>query len=200
MRHSYVLATMLALVTTQSAACIFVGDDDDDDGGGDTPFVDSDGDGFSDGADNCPAVSNPNQADADLDGVGDACDAAGATQAGFHYTWTILKGNQPSTCAANGADTVSFLATDPNGLGYDDLYDCGDLSGLSTPFDVPGDYTVSGTILNCAGDPTPNCQNGQPLGSQTIMDQPASLTTCDEISQDGTICYTQIPTFIFSFP
>ena len=36
--------------------------------------VDSDGDGICDSDDNCPAVSNPNQADRDNDGVGDACD------------------------------------------------------------------------------------------------------------------------------
>jgi hypothetical protein len=34
---------------------------------------DSDGDGFSDEKDNCPDVSNPDQADADDDGVGDVC-------------------------------------------------------------------------------------------------------------------------------
>jgi hypothetical protein len=35
---------------------------------------DEDGDGVLDDCDNCPAVTNPNQADADGDGVGDACD------------------------------------------------------------------------------------------------------------------------------
>ena len=37
--------------------------------------VDSDGDGFNNDLDNCPNVYNPDQADADNDGVGDACDA-----------------------------------------------------------------------------------------------------------------------------
>jgi uncharacterized repeat protein (TIGR01451 family) len=41
-----------------------------------SPLIDSDGDGVPDYFDNCPTVSNPGQADADGDGVGDACDGA----------------------------------------------------------------------------------------------------------------------------
>jgi len=36
----------------------------------------ADGDGVCGDVDNCPLVSNPDQADADGDGLGDACDAA----------------------------------------------------------------------------------------------------------------------------
>ncbi len=38
------------------------------------PGTDPDGDGVAAGADNCPAASNPGQADHDSDGSGDACD------------------------------------------------------------------------------------------------------------------------------
>lgn len=42
--------------------------------------LDSDGDGYADGVDNCPVTPNPSQGDADGDSVGDACDNCPATQ------------------------------------------------------------------------------------------------------------------------
>ena len=38
-------------------------------------FEDADGDGISDQTDNCQSSANPNQADADSDGIGDVCDS-----------------------------------------------------------------------------------------------------------------------------
>ena len=44
---------------------------------------DTDQDGFSDDVDNCPAVANPNQEDADENGRGDACDQTGEETGSF---------------------------------------------------------------------------------------------------------------------
>jgi hypothetical protein len=49
--------------------------DTDNDNRPDCVDPDDDNDGVLDTADNCPLVANPNQADFDLDGIGDVCDA-----------------------------------------------------------------------------------------------------------------------------
>ncbi|WP_242132171.1 MopE-related protein [Aestuariivivens marinum] len=48
--------------------------DNDCNGQTDEGFIDTDSDGVPDCIDNCPTVSNTDQADADTDGIGDACE------------------------------------------------------------------------------------------------------------------------------
>jgi hypothetical protein len=58
----------------------------------DTPFPfcgDQDGDGVPNGDDNCPAVANPDQADSDNNGVGDACEPV---ECPCIATWTDAMG------------------------------------------------------------------------------------------------------------
>jgi len=77
------------------------------------PAEDSDGDGINDDMDNCPDVANPDQADTDCDGFGDACD-------------------EPAGCACPG---------DLNGDGQIDLEDLQAVAGIlldvGSPFIAP---------------------------------------------------------------
>ncbi|MBC8414601.1 hypothetical protein H8E50_13165 [bacterium] len=54
--------------------CNLVADEGDADGNGIQDCLDQDGDTFIVSVDNCPDISNPDQADYDGDGIGDACD------------------------------------------------------------------------------------------------------------------------------
>ena len=65
-------------------------------------LADSDGDTVLDGVDNCPAVANPDQADGNGDGVGDACSAD------LNGVWKLSF--QPTAMTWNGCDK-SLLGT-----------------------------------------------------------------------------------------
>ena len=72
--------------------------------GGSTPeAIDTDSDGILDADDNCPAVANPNQQDADDDGAGDACDADDARDSDEDG---IVNSND--LCAASGCNAHTF--------------------------------------------------------------------------------------------
>jgi hypothetical protein len=82
---------------------------------------DGDGDGARDAADNCPAAANPDQADLDADGLGDACDADQDGD-GLSDAVEIAIGSDPrgtdsdGDAVTDGADACPVLAgTLPNG-------------------------------------------------------------------------------------
>jgi streptogramin lyase len=64
---------------------------------------DSDGDGIGDLCDNCPAVYNPDQADADEDGKGDACDCDNADGLCTAELWCANQGTPDSDCISCGS-------------------------------------------------------------------------------------------------
>ena len=73
--------------------------------------LDSDDDGVANEADNCPAVANADQLDADGDGIGAACDAPElplTKEACMNGGWRAFDGTMTF---ANQGDCVSFVAT-----------------------------------------------------------------------------------------
>jgi uncharacterized repeat protein (TIGR01451 family) len=77
--------------------------------------VDSDGDGLSNAADNCPAVANPGQQDRNGDGYGDACsvdavlvDPANARRGGAASGTVVLDRPAPA-----GGTEIAFESGDP---------------------------------------------------------------------------------------
>jgi len=80
-------------------------------------YKDADNDGIPDYRDNCPAVYNPDQADSDSDGAGDACDYKywqnlyQQSQAENQQCQTALKTCQNSTTTTTAPPTSIKLST-----------------------------------------------------------------------------------------
>jgi thermitase len=72
--------------------------------------VDDDGDSVVDGLDNCPAVSNPGQEDADSDEIGDACPPVADADADGVPVPTDLCPDEAAAYAANGCPSADPTA------------------------------------------------------------------------------------------
>jgi len=86
---------------------------------------DTDGDGVPNATDNCPTISNPDQADTDGDGIGDACDPSsnGTSNGNNPLPPVNVDSGSNSACSLNGAANLGgvlgsllFLAPSLAGL------------------------------------------------------------------------------------
>jgi hypothetical protein len=153
---------------------------------------DTDGDGVLNGVDNCPLVANPNQADMDGDGVGDACDPdtdGDGVLNGVDNCPLVANPNQadmdgdgvgdacdPDTDGdgvLNGVDNCPLVAnpeqtdTDNDGLG--------DACDTPSNPDTDGDG-VNNNIDNCPEVANPNQADFDKDGIGDVCDNETSLT------------------------
>jgi len=126
------------------------------------PCTDHDNDGVQDGVDNCPWVANPDQADSDHDGVGDACEGQGG-----YCGNGILEPGLGEQC--DGQDL--------GGLNCPQLgFDGGDLAcDANCRLDTSG----------CYNDPDPACGNGVREGSEQCDGDDFGGLTCRDFLYDG---------------
>lgn len=112
--------------------------------------TDTDKDSVADGQDNCVTVPNPNQADADLDGLGDLCDANAFAPTAFSLDGTGASGTEGDILEASGVFTDgdgngTLTLTADDGVGtFTDNADGTWSWSLPTDDDVvPGTITVT---------------------------------------------------------
>jgi Ca2+-binding RTX toxin-like protein len=99
---------------------------------------DEDADGVTDGVDNCPTVANPDQADSNLDGIGDACQVADQDEDGIED-------------ASDNCPTIyNPEQTDTNGDGVGDA-----CSNLSPEVETGGAMSVKATSATIEGTVDP---------------------------------------------
>jgi hypothetical protein len=103
-----------------------------------TVSFDTDGDGVTDAFDKCPAISNPQQLDADVDGIGDVCDPTPGC----------------GGCGVPLCEDQVGTYTDTDGDNWADQID--NCPNVYNPFRLDADGDGIGDVC----DPTPGCGAG----------------------------------------
>lgn len=159
--------------------------DTDGDGWEDPYDTDSDNDEAPDAVDNCPHVYNPDQADSDQDGVGDACDADVSCIYGTEGVWVsdytdVIASIGSAGYIELGADSVVEGSLRSGGdIFFRERAVLDGSAWLSGTPSYQNSVTITGTVFHpVAVDALALASRGVPYGT---MDVELSLTsTCEQ--------------------
>ena len=158
----------------------------DGDGLADCVDPDDDDDGHDDDADNCPLVSNDDQADADEDGIGDVCDTPGEPTAAGTTPPSPANDNSPALIGTGEAGTTVrvYAGSTCSGAPIGDAVVAEDGSWSATLV-VEDDSTTTWSVD--ALDPTSGLPSTCAAGTVTFVEDstaplPPNLTGTDPVS------------------
>ncbi len=121
-------------------------------------YDDADADGVANYEDNCPSVSNHDQADADGDNVGDVCDNCAS-----------IANSDQADADADGIGDVCDVCTDTDGDGYGD----------------PGYPANTCAVDNCPNVPNPGQEDADNDGIGDVCDNCPNMSNVDQADGDG---------------
>lgn len=127
-------------------------------GGGNGP--DGDGDGIPDNVDNCPTVANPNQLDANGNGIGDVCETCTINASVSAVSTSIFGGpclnysiNPTVNISGGTINSYEWIISGPNGYSYTSS-NLGSPSGFTHTMPGNGTYTIC--LITMGQDPSGN--------------------------------------------
>jgi len=132
-----------------------------------TQVDDDDGDGVPESTDNCPTISNSDQADADGNGIGDACDADNDGDGVPDSTDNCPTVSNPGQTDADGNGVGDACDTDTDGDGVPDSTD--NCPTVSNPDQADADGNGIGNACDTDndGDGVPDSVDNCPTVSNT---------------------------------
>jgi cysteine-rich repeat protein len=163
-------------------------------------ITDTDDDGFSDSTDNCPLVSNPDQADSDADKVGNVCDNCPVVS---NASQVNSDADSYGDACDNCPTVTNPTQTDNDGDGIGDVCDTGSISGfkyhdinLNGLYDT-GDLTLSGISIYLDLNNNNQYNAGEPSQSSGVLGvyqfsglTPGSYTVRETFGSGGMIQIT----------
>ena len=134
-----------------------------------TNALDTDGDGVLDQSDNCRSTSNPDQADGDADGTGDACDSDDDNDGVADASDNCPNAVNPDQSDLDGDGVGDFCDADDDNDGAPDAADNCPVTANADQSDTDGDGSGNACDLDDDADGVPDAADACPSSPSGVV-------------------------------